>query len=206
MALSACALTSCSFIKNLINKGEQTSIDSTIYGTGAEREQLVVDADIPPGEYVVFSAERPNYEKASVEVYKSSSISLENIYFSDTFENTSMCKLKPGQVVVAKYCTFQNLNSNPEIGDLSDGLFKVGVHFQLKNKVLKLRGIKEEGYGGYTVLKSLTYGVLSVYTHPNLTPSQTIGNLAKDETVSIPYIENGAYVDVDGIEIVVETT
>jgi hypothetical protein len=205
LTFSTCVLTSCSFGENTTSKEkEEPSVDSTVYGTGGESETLVVDADIPKGEYVVFATNLPEGEKAYVEVFKTADKSFENSHFSVDFKTTALVQLKAGQVVVGEYCTFQNIKSNPEIGELRDGVFKIGVQVTLKNKVLKLRGIKdpESGVGYYQLYSSLSH--VGYYIHPNLSASQTSGTLAKDETVSIPYVEDGAYIEVDGAEIILE--
>ena len=218
--LATCALTGCSILESLLPQGgnaensekskasdesdeSSAPIDSTVYGKGQENEKLVVDADIPNGEYVVFAKDIPQGERATVVVYNSARIDYGNVYFSDSngFYNSSMVKLKPGQVVVASYCTFQNINSNPKVTKLEDGIFKVGTHFKLKNKVLKIKGTADGGR--YCIYKSLE-DVGGYYTHDNLTTSQITNLVNNEEEISIPYIEDGAYVEVDHAKIVVE--
>lgn len=200
----AFALTGCSlfFLPGGGEGSSKAQADSKKYGTGAENETLVVDADIPSGEYVVFAKNLPDGERASVVVYKSASTQTTNVYFADDngFTSSSMVKLSAGQVVVASYCSFQNINSNPSVTKLEDGIFKVGTHFNLNNKVLKIKGTTSNGrYCIYSSLSSLGY-----YSNENLTTSQITNLVNMDETISIPYIENGAYVEVDGCAIVVE--
>ena len=213
--LATVTLTSCSMLDSILEQvgggtdkassasSEAEVIDDTVYGKGQKDEKLIVDADIPNGEYVVFAKDIPQGEKASVVVYKSASTSITNVYFSDSdgFINSSMVQLKPGQVVVASYCTFQNINSNPKVDKLEDGIFKVGTHFTLKNKVLKIKGTAN--YGRYCIYKSLE-DAGGYYTNDNLTTSQITNLINLDEEISIPYIEDGAYVEVDGAKIVVE--
>lgn len=211
--LATCALTGCSMLESLLPQNGKSDnsekanaseeIDPTVYGKGEENEKLIVDADIPNGEYVVFAKDIPAGEKAHVVVYKSASTAITNVYFSDSdgFINSSMVQLKPGQVVVASYCTFQNINSNPEVNKLEDGIFKVGTHFNLKNKVLKIKGTSNNGR--YCIYKSLE-DVGGYYTNSNLATSQITNLVSMDEEISVPYIEDGAYVEVDGAKIVVE--
>lgn len=207
---ATCALTGCSMLESILQQGSKSEasseveeIDSTVYGKGEKDEKLTVDADIPHGEYVVFAKDVPAGEKAHVVVYKSATASVTNVYFSDSdgFVNSSMVQLKPGQVVIASYCTFQNINSNPQVDKLEDGIFKVGTHFNLKNKVLKIKGTSRSGR--YCIYKSLE-DVGGYYTNENLTTSQITNLVSMDEEISIPYIEDGAYVEVDGAKIVVE--
>ena len=207
--LATCTLTGCSILDSFLQQGSKSEasseaevIDSAVYGKGEKDEKLVVDADIPNGEYVVFAKDIPEGERASVVVYKSATASLTNVYFSDSngFTNSSMVQLKPGQVVIASYCTFQNIKSNPKVGKLEDGIFKVGTHFTLKNHVLKIKGTSNAGR--YCIYKSLSD--TGYYTNENLTTSQITNLVNMDEEISIPYIEDGAYVEVDGAKIVVE--
>ena len=205
------ALTGCDMVSDLLNnlggssKSEVSSeekIDNTKYGKGERDEKLTVDADIPAGEYVVFATNVPEGERAHVVVYKSATVGATNVYFSDSngFSTSSIVKLNPGQVVVGDYCTYQNINSNPKIGELKDGIFKVGTHFKLKNKVLKVKGLDNAArYCIYSSLNETGY-----YANENLTTSQITNLLSEDEVVSIPYIEDGAYVEVDHAQIVVE--
>ena len=208
--LATCALTGCSMLESFLQQGnsnaessQQVEVDDTVYGKGEKDEKLTVDADIPAGEYVVFAKDIPAGEKAHVVVYKSATASATNVYFSDSdgFINSSMVQLKPGQVVIASYCTFQNINSNPKVDKLEDGIFKVGTHFNIKNKVLKIKGISNAGR--YCIYSSLA-DVGGYYTNQNLTTSQITNLVSMDEEISIPYIEDGAYVEVDGAKIVVE--
>ena len=208
--LAIVSLTGCDILNSILPTGNSNNsaqksegpVDNTVYGKGEKQEKLIVDADIPAGEYVVFAKDIPQGERASVVVYKSASTRIENVYFSDSngFATTSMVTLSAGQVVVGDYCTYQNINSNPKIGELKDGIFKVGTHFQIKNKVLKVKGLKNGGrYAIYGTLSETGY-----YSSQNLTTSQVTNLLNEDEVVSIPYIENGAYVEVDNAEVVVE--
>ena len=208
--LATCALTGCSMLESFLQQGnsnaessQQVEVDDTVYGKGEKDEKLTVDADIPAGEYVVFAKDIPAGEKAHVVVYKSATASETNVYFSDSdgFINSSMVQLKPGQVVIASYCTFQNINSNPKVDKLEDGIFKVGTHFNINNKVLKIKGISNAGR--YCIYSSLA-DVGGYYTNQNLTTSQITNLVSMDEEISIPYIEDGAYVEVDGAKIVVE--
>ena len=211
--LAIFSLTGCDMLNSILDavngsasKSEVSSseekIDNAKYGKGERDEKLIVDADIPAGEYVVSATNVPEGERAHVVVYKSATVGATNVYFSDPngFSTTSMVKLYPGQVVVGDYCTYQNINSNPKIGELKDGIFKVGTHFQLKNKVLKIKGLSNASR--YTIYSSLDE--LGYYSNENLTTSQITSLLSEDEVVSIPYIEDGAYVEVDEAEIVVE--
>ena len=203
LALTGCSLFFPNNGESGGGKSSNTPADSKVYGTGAEEEKLIVDADIPKGEYVVFATGLPEGERAHVIVYNSASTQITNVYFSDSngFTTSSMVQLKAGQAVVAKYCTFKNINSNPSVTKLEDGIFKVGTHFNLKNKTLKIRGTSASGR--YCIYKSLE-DVGGYYTHANLTTSQVTNLLSEGENVSIPYIENGAYVEVDGAMIVVD--
>ena len=54
----------------------------------------------------------------------------------------------------------------------------------------------------YTLYSELNN--LGHYTHDNLTSSQITNLVDPDEVVSIPYVADGVYVELDGAEIVVE--
>ena len=216
IALIGLTLSSCSLLEGVLgssglgglmgggnaSSSKEEIPDSSVYGEGGESERLTVDADIPNGTYVVFPKNVPEGYHPEYTVYKSASTQITNVYWGDEFETTSMCELKPGQVVVAKYCSFQNVNSNPEVGELKNGVFEVGRHFQIKKEVLKIRGIGSTS-GRYCLYSELNN--LGHYTHKNLESNQITNLVNPDEVVSIPYVANGVYVELDDAEIVVES-
>ena len=87
--LAIVSLTGCDILNNFFpndnsNNSAQKSegpVDNTVYGKGEKQEKLIVDADIPAGEYVVFAKDIPQGERASVVVYKSASTRIDNVYF-----------------------------------------------------------------------------------------------------------------------------
>lgn len=213
-AFGALCLTACDFF----NFGKKDSDgdnkdpeagekgDSTIYGTGADDLTLTVGADIPAGEYVaVFKAPSPQLENpitaGFVGVYQRS-VSPQNMVWEDDFQTTSMCKIKDGQVVNLKYATLQNLNSNPQIGALKNGTFKIGVHIKTNNGVLKIKANGEAGAFSSTAGQAIFRSELSDSGYYMDNYIEGVYNLGEDEEKTIIHVPDGIYLQLNNAEIV----
>ena len=174
-AFGALCLTACDFFnfgkKDQDGDGGQQEpakeVDRTIYGTGAADETLTVGAHIPAGEYVaVFKAPENQPEGdpvlgGFVGVYNRS-VSAQNMRWEDDFQTTSMCQIKDGDVVNLKYATLQNIEANPQIGALKNGLFKIGVHIKTNNGVLTVKANGRAGSFSSTAGQAIFFEKLSI--------------------------------------------
>lgn len=197
-AFSVFSLTAC----DLFNKGnkeeEKPTADSTVYGTGAEDLVLTVGSAIPAGEYVAtFKAPSGDDSEAMgfVGVYQGS-VGATNMIWEDFFETNSMCKLKVGQVVNLKYATLQNIESNPRVGALKNGTFKVGTHFQAgANGLVTVRSLSGSG-------QVILYSQLSDTGYYLDGDYPAVNNLASEEVKEFLGVPNGTYIMLNGAEIV----
>ena len=212
-ALSVFSLSACDLFKKGDKSGEEKSgqevkVDDKLYGTGAEDEVLRVGTDIPVGEYVAFykaPASQPEtpVEAGFVGTYQNS-ISARNMLWEDFFKTTSMCQLKTGQVVNLKYAQLQNIEANPKIGNLEDGTFKVGTHFQSKNGVVKVKCTRSEsgsssGYAGRVTFRT-ALGDTSYYLDGE--GYGAVNNLLPDQEIEFPGVPNGTYISLSSAKIV----
>lgn len=207
VAFSVFCLTAC----DLLNGGkkeeekssgqeQQETADSTVYGTGAAMETLRVGFDIPVGEYVaVFKA--PDGEEVDagfVGVYDRS-VSATNMLWEDGFQTTSLCELKANQVVKLEHATLQNIESNPSIGALKNGTFKVGTQFKTKNGGFKVKCLSSTSTiaGQAIFYERLTDS--GFYTGDAF---PAVNNLSAEEEISFANVPDGIYVMLNGAEIV----
>ena len=173
-------------------------IDSSVYGGSVEKKAYAVGVDIPAGEYVVKRANLD--EPGEFGVYKSSAEDPRNLYFGSEFKSTSMCDLKAGQYVYATNCTFQNLNSNPEVTDIKDGIFKVGTHFQKNDAgLIVLKKLPDVRHGMWVLYEKLE---ANSYLINDEVGNNNVGGTDTDLVETIAGVPNGAYIALTGMEVV----
>ncbi len=209
LCLSACSIFD--FMKkdedgsdNTPSSGEKG--DSTIYGTGADNLTLTDGSGIPAGEYVA-GGKAPESQPDSpitagfLGVYQRS-VSPQNMVWEDDFQTTSMCKLKDGQVVNLKYATLQNINSNPQIGALKNGTFKVGVHIKTTNGVLKVKANGQSGMFSSTGGQAIFRSELSDSSYFSNDYIASVNNLQADEEKEFIHVPDGIYLQLNSAEII----
>ena len=212
-ALSVFCLSACDFFNKGDKSGEDKSskeveVDTKLYGTGADEETLRVGTDIPVGEYVaLFKAPTSVSDTPSgagfVGTYQGS-VDPRNMLWEDFFKTSSMCQLKSGQVVKLQHAQLQNIEANPKIGELEDGTFKVGTHFQSKNGVVKVKCTRSEsgsasGYAGMVTFRT-ALGDTSYYLDGE--GYGAVNNLLPDQEIEFPGVLNGTYISLSSAKIV----
>lgn len=213
VALGTLCLTACDLF-HIGGKENSASVDTgdkTVYGTGADNLSLVVGTNIPAGEYVAFFKAPANQPEGAdpitagyVGVYNGS-VTAQNMLWEDDFQTTSMCTLVAGQTVNLKYATLQNINSNPQIGALKNGVFKIGVHVRTNNGTLKVRAIGQSGTFSSTAGQAIFFSELRTTGYYNDNPNWgAVNNLATDEVKEFPLVPDGIYIQLNSAEIVVE--
>ena len=171
--------------------------DDTVYGRGAADETLRVGPQFPEGEYVVFSRlQGAEADRSEATVYKSASHSITNVHFATSFTTSSIVKVAKNQDLVLKYAVAININSNPEVKDLKNGIFKVGTH--VKAGDIKVKGLSSAGGAGmFTLYKSL-----NTLTGIANDLSEYSGIVNGSEEYTIRNIPSGYYIELDKLQII----
>lgn len=211
----ALSLASCDFFTKKDDGGENTStsqktVDSTVYGTGQEEDEVLsVGYDIPAGEYWVRASGADNY--SGFAIYNSKGYNpksdYENLLWSaGVYEGEFyLTKLQKGQFVVLKYVTLQNSKVKQDYTTVKNGMFKVGEQIVPVDGNVRVRLCEKApqriAYKHY--FEVYTYDEKSGEFKNDALNSKRFGTFEDDDT-QYHIIENppiDSYIELVGLEV-----